>query len=584
MKITNLLDFICKTNILRLSGVPGDKMRNNSESTTWLLLVEKKGLKMRKCLIVGIIFLAIVPGSAQLREWVLQPFMEVKGLHSRVELGRFVYGFPNPNTNIPFNTVAGKLWDLGMYSIHSKADTIPLDYYLGSNMVHGDFNGDGLIDVAIHQNAGYNWDTVVVYLGNATGLDKSYGLTIIAEQQTSDFGYSMCSGDLNGDGFDDLIITAPYYWDNTYGGRAYIFLGKTHMKDAPDQILSGYHYLRMGVSCSSCDLNDDGFDDLVMMGYDTRDPDPMSGKRYNYLEVYFGGADLDFDRDLYLKGSETPWGKVLCMDATGDGIQDLLWSTNNPDRRRHGPQPNQAVLIFNGGKDFDLKYDFIIPHPDTGWSQVSNFGDVLANAGDMNGDGYDDILIGAPYSFYSCGMMFVYCGGPALDTFFDAAKGQLEEGFFGRSLAGVGDVNGDGLSDIIVGAPTFDWNYRFGYFAILLGDRRIPSDVLPEYQFPEPPPPPPPESYALGQNYPNPFNGRTEISYDLPEKVFVRLSITDILGRTVRTIVAGEQEPGNHACAWDGRDQGGKEAPGGVYFYKMEAGDCVQVKSMTLVR
>lgn len=52
----------------------------------------------------------------------------------------------------------------------------------------------------------------------------------------------------------------------------------------------------------------------------------------------------------------------------------------------------------------------------------------------------------------------------------------------------------------------------------------------------------------------------------------------------MRTIVYGEQEPGTHVCSWDGRDQEGKEVSGGVYFYKMEAGDYVQVKSMTLVR
>ncbi|MBN2356093.1 FG-GAP repeat protein [candidate division KSB1 bacterium] len=546
-------------------------------------------MKKRVVFCLFLIFWSLA--SAQLREWVLQPFIEVKGPHSRAELGRFVYGFPNPDTNIPFNVVAGKLWALGMYSIHSKADSIPLDYYLGSNMVHGDFNGDGFVDVAIHQDIEYRGDTVFVYLGKSTGLSNVPSVILpgerVSEDISSSFGEHMCVGDLNNDGFDDLIIADWSYISKNFWGKIYIFMGGNEFSSKYNYSILGYPYSGLGLACSSGDLNDDGYDDLCLFGFDTNEPN-MSGKQFSYISIYLGSADFDTNQDYYVKGSDySAWGKILCMDANGDDIQDLLWSTNNPDKRRHGPALKQAVLVFNGGKDFDLKYDFIIPHPDTGWSQVGNFGDVLANAGDMNGDGYDDILIGAPYSFYSSGMMFVYCGGPALDTFFDAAKGQLVEGFFGCSLAGVGDVNGDGLSDIIVGASTYDWDYMFGYFVILLGDRRIPSDVLPEYEFPEPPPPPPPpppEAYALQQNYPNPFNGYTKIAYDLPEKAFVRINITDVLGRRVRTIVYGEQEPGTHVCGWDGRNQGGKEVTGGVYFYKMEAGDYVQVKSMTLVR
>jgi|GEM_PF-4356647 len=540
-----------------------------------------------KYLVFGVILLAVGPGHAQ-REWVLQPFMEVKGYHSRVELGRFVYGFPDPNTNIPFNVVAGKLWDLGMYSIHSKSDTLPIARYFGVNLVQGDFNGDGFMDIAVAHAFEYNFDVVNIFLGSSSGINGVPSVVIpgekISDEISSDFGEHMCCGDLNNDGYDDLVISDHSYITKNNWGKVYIYMGKKELSTKCDYSTLGYRKAGLGIACAAGDLNHDGYDDLCLFGFDTNAPND-SGDQFSYVEIYMGSANFETNRDFYLRGTDyTEWGKLLIMDANGDGIQDLLWSTNNPDKRRHGPQPNQAVLIFNGGKDFDLKYDFIIPHPDTGWSQVSNFGDVLANAGDMNGDGYDDILIGAPYSFYSCGMMFVYCGGPALDTFFDAAKGQLEEGFFGRSLAGVGDVNGDGLSDIIVGAPTYDWDYMFGYFVILLGDRRIPSDVLPEYQFPEPPPPPPPEAYALRQNYPNPFNGRTEIEYDLPAKAFVRISITDILGRQVRTLVSEEQGAGSHICDWDGRNQEGKEVSGGAYFYKMEAGDYVQVRSMTLVR
>ena len=91
-----------------------------------------------------------------------------------------------------------------------------------------------------------------------------------------------------------------------------------------------------------------------------------------------------------------------------------------------------------------------------------------------------------------------------------------------------------------------------------------------------------PREYTLRQNYPNPFNPSSTISYSLPQKTFVTLKLYDLLGREVRTIVNGEQEPGNHSRIVDASAEGG--LPSGVYFYRLQAGKFTDSKKMVLLK
>lgn len=79
-----------------------------------------------------------------------------------------------------------------------------------------------------------------------------------------------------------------------------------------------------------------------------------------------------------------------------------------------------------------------------------------------------------------------------------------------------------------------------------------------------------PETVTLAQNYPNPFNPSTAIGFALPGDGEVRLRVFDVLGRPVRTLVAGRRPAGTHEVVWDGRDDGGAEVAGGVYVYRLE--------------
>ncbi len=93
-----------------------------------------------------------------------------------------------------------------------------------------------------------------------------------------------------------------------------------------------------------------------------------------------------------------------------------------------------------------------------------------------------------------------------------------------------------------------------------------------------------PASFSLQQNYPNPFNPNTKIAFTTPRSGRVTLTVYDILGRSLRTLVDRALDAGVHVVEWDGTDSRGAVAPSGVYFYKMTAGEFVATRKMALVK
>jgi hypothetical protein len=93
-----------------------------------------------------------------------------------------------------------------------------------------------------------------------------------------------------------------------------------------------------------------------------------------------------------------------------------------------------------------------------------------------------------------------------------------------------------------------------------------------------------PGEFALGQNYPNPFNPSTTIEYKVPVRSNVEITIFNILGQKVATVVNDVHEAGSHRATWNGRDVSGKIAASGVYFYSLKAGSFEQVKKMMLMK
>jgi len=93
-----------------------------------------------------------------------------------------------------------------------------------------------------------------------------------------------------------------------------------------------------------------------------------------------------------------------------------------------------------------------------------------------------------------------------------------------------------------------------------------------------------PTSFALAQNYPNPFNPSTEISYSLPVASQVELSVYNVLGQKVNTLVNSEMPAGDHTVTWDGRNSSGGSVSSGVYFYRIQANNYVETKKMMMLK
>ncbi|MBI5463574.1 MAG: T9SS type A sorting domain-containing protein, partial [Ignavibacteriales bacterium] len=93
-----------------------------------------------------------------------------------------------------------------------------------------------------------------------------------------------------------------------------------------------------------------------------------------------------------------------------------------------------------------------------------------------------------------------------------------------------------------------------------------------------------PEAFVLEQNYPNPFNPSTTISYQLPKESNVELRIYSVLGEAVRTLLSETQAAGYKSVVWDGRGDAGLSVSSGIYFYRLKAGEFVQVRKMLLAK
>ena len=93
-----------------------------------------------------------------------------------------------------------------------------------------------------------------------------------------------------------------------------------------------------------------------------------------------------------------------------------------------------------------------------------------------------------------------------------------------------------------------------------------------------------PMEFALHQNYPNPFNPVTTLRYDLPENGLVNITIYDMLGRQVKTLINQIQDVGYRSVIWDATNDYGKPVSAGIYLYQIQAGEYISTKKMVLLK
>lgn len=372
------------------------------------------------------------------------------------------------------------------------------DYFGRSVSSAGDFNNDGYDDLIVgapHNGAGgFRAGRAYIF----SGKDGSTLLEITGSEVDGNLGFSVSvAGNIDGDFYSDVIVGAP--WDST-GGRAYVISGQTGsilLTFDADTAGDDFGYF---VS-SAGKVNADTFDDLIV-GAPRRDnlifndigaayvnsgnggfniyTNFGEGANNNYGWSVSSAGNINNDgRDDFIVGAPqygSSTGRAYVYSGLTGNIIDIVSSTSNAELLGYsvstagdfnndgfgdvivGAPRNDSIGVISGaayiyaydGQSLNLIHSFF------GEVLGDRFGQSVALVGDMDNDGYDDVIVGAINNDDgggAAGKAYVYSGNTGDTISIYVFIGPIIAGCFGGSVSGAGDVNGDGYPDVIVGAP-----------------------------------------------------------------------------------------------------------------------------------
>ena len=351
-----------------------------------------------------------------------------------------------------------------------------------------DLDGDGLGDLVLgspwNDDGGTSSGKVYVVFGSGEAWHSTLGAgslsaSFLGESAYDEAGTSIsAAGDVNGDYIDDLLVGAPSNDDGgTQAGESYVIFGKL-TGWAPDVSLANADASFVGEAAMdqsgsavavAGDVDGDAYDDILIGAAENDAAGASSGTTYLVFGAATGwmsgvvltAADASFQ-------GEAAWdqaGEALsgCGDVNGDGLADfVIGATGNDDG---GNYAGKTYLVLGAETGWALSTSLTVSAEASfvGEAASDHSGCSVGGAGDVNGDGFDDVLIGAwgnSDGGAEAGKVYVVFGrdaGWALDEHLSQADvslvGESPSDEMGTRVAGVGDANLDGFGDFLVGAP-----------------------------------------------------------------------------------------------------------------------------------
>lgn len=374
---------------------------------------------------------------------VFETLLDVNG----DDLSDVVVGAPEANFGVGHAAVY--LSQSGLGTVNSPVGLLsPLEMArFGTSMTMlGDTNGDGFGDVAISAPETAGVGAVLVYLGRPNGLSSAYDSRLPGTDWAGEHGRAVVGGlDLNGDGRPDLAIGAPGARDGA--GRFQIYSrGTLGLSPSVSLTVEGAPGERLGATLANgFDLDADGYGDLIVGA-------PAANGGAGRVYVYFGSAS----------GLEPSRVRALEPPEKGEGFGASLAGMANFRGNGVSTFAVGAPLAEGGaGKVYVYSGDAVagvtaapLATLRPGGAVKAAFGVSVAAANDVDGDGFDDLVVGGDFANGGDGRAYVCFGAEAAP----GSRAIVLEGrgfgeHFGLSVSGPGDLDGDGLADVVVGAP-----------------------------------------------------------------------------------------------------------------------------------
>ena len=379
------------------------------------------------------------------------------------------------------------------------------DDYLADrfSLAQGDFNGDGIADILVGapkadgpDNTRRDTGEAYVIFGSADidgKVDMAKGqqdFTVLGANDSDNLGFVVASGDVNGDGIDDILVGARFARgpDNSRGngGEVNVVFGSRTLSGTVDTALDEQDFTiagaesgdYLGCALAAGDVNGDGIDDIITAAPGAYGPDnsrPNAGEAY----VVFGSRTLNGTVDIALEqqdftifaaeGEDFLANFAASGDVNGDDIDDILLGAHMADGPQNQRRDAGEAYVIPGASDLEGTLDLASGKGFlTIWgADVNDWLGFYLIAADVNGDDTDDLIVGArnadgpDNARNNCGEVHLIFGSAKLPSTLDMAQepqdvtliGANQGDMLGHSLA-AGDINGDGLADVLAGAPT----------------------------------------------------------------------------------------------------------------------------------